>query len=71
MVERVVQPLAGDVAQLGERRNGIAEVTGSNPVVSTNKKPVFPSLLTRVVGISYEWRLPCGRQYHLFIEVLE
>ena len=27
--------LAGDVAQLVERRNGIAEVTGSTPVVST------------------------------------
>jgi hypothetical protein len=26
----------GDVAQLGERRNGIAEVRGSIPLVSTN-----------------------------------
>jgi hypothetical protein len=26
----------GDVAQLVERRNGIAEATGSTPVVSTN-----------------------------------
>ena len=29
----------GDVAQLVERRNGIAEATGSTPVVSTN--PLF------------------------------
>ncbi len=27
----------GDVAQLGERMNGIHEVRGSNPLVSTNK----------------------------------
>jgi hypothetical protein len=27
--------LDGDVAQLGERRNGIAEVEGSTPFVST------------------------------------
>ena len=33
------EKLAGDVAQLVERRNGIAEVTGSTPVVST--KPLF------------------------------
>ena len=26
----------GDVAQLGERRNGIAEVRGSIPLISTN-----------------------------------
>ena len=29
--------LGGDVAQLGERRNGIAEVEGSIPFVSTKK----------------------------------
>src|SRR6266404_502576 len=28
--------MVGDVAQLVERRNGIAEATGSTPVVSTN-----------------------------------
>jgi hypothetical protein len=32
---RAARDLLGDVAQLGERRNGIAEVTGSTPVVST------------------------------------
>ena len=30
------QEWVGDVAQLVERRNGIAEATGSTPVVSTN-----------------------------------
>ena len=29
--------VVGDVAQLGERRNGIAEVEGSIPFVSTNR----------------------------------
>ena len=33
------QERVGDVAQLVERRNGIAEATGSTPVVSTN--PLF------------------------------
>ena len=70
MAERVGWPLAGDVAQLGERRNGIAEVTGSTPVVST-KKSVFPSPLTSVDRISYGWRLPRGAQYHLLMEVVE
>ena len=30
------EEMVGDVAQLVERRNGIAEATGSTPVVSTN-----------------------------------
>lgn len=30
-------PSVGDVAQLGERMNGIHEVRGSIPLVSTNK----------------------------------
>jgi hypothetical protein len=29
--------VGGDVAQLGERRTRIAEVVGSNPIVSTRK----------------------------------
>ena len=33
------EEMVGDVAQLVERRNGIAEATGSTPVVSTN--PAF------------------------------
>lgn len=37
------QERVGDVAQLVERRNGIAEATGSTPVVSTN----LPDLGTR------------------------
>src|SRR5437868_4102640 len=41
--------MVGDVAQLVERRNGIAEATGSTPVVSTNLlfvgfRPVCKSL---------------------------
>ena len=32
-----VQPFRGAIAQLGERYNGIVEVTGSIPVGSTNK----------------------------------
>ena len=37
------EEMVGDVAQLVERRNGIAEATGSTPVVSTN--PLFVGLL--------------------------
>jgi glyoxylase-like metal-dependent hydrolase (beta-lactamase superfamily II) len=36
----------GDIAQLAERFNGIEEVTGSNPVISTN--PQMPLPLTRI-----------------------
>ena len=36
---QICQERVGDVAQLVERRNGIAEATGSTPVVSTN--PAF------------------------------
>src|SRR5882724_883935 len=36
IVARSCQERVGDVAQLVERRNGIAEATGSTPVVSTN-----------------------------------
>ena len=32
------QPIFGDIAQLGERCVRNAEVTGSNPAISTNKK---------------------------------
>src|ERR1035437_1475004 len=62
------QKLAGDVAQLVERRNGIAEVTGSTPVVSTKRwlDLVRPACL---VGISCGFRLPSRDQYHLFMEV--
>ena len=35
MAPYFVKNLVGDVAQLGERRNGIAEVEGSTPFVST------------------------------------
>ena len=34
-LRRMVFLLRGDVAQLGERYNGIVEVVGSNPIVST------------------------------------
>ncbi len=34
----------GDVAQLGERCNGIAEVRGSIPLVSTNKQKKTASI---------------------------
>jgi hypothetical protein len=30
--------IVGDVAQLGERLNGIQEVRGSNPLISTQHK---------------------------------
>lgn len=36
----------GDIAQLAERFNGIEEVTGSNPVISTN--PPMPLPMTRI-----------------------
>ena len=36
MVAKSVKLLVGDVAQLGERLNGIQEVEGSTPFVSTN-----------------------------------
>ena len=36
IVAQSCQEMVGDVAQLVERRNGIAEATGSTPVVSTN-----------------------------------
>jgi hypothetical protein len=36
IVGQSCQERVGDVAQLVERRNGIAEATGSTPVVSTN-----------------------------------
>ena len=36
IVAQSCQERVGDVAQLVERRNGIAEATGSTPVVSTN-----------------------------------
>ncbi len=39
----------GDVAQLGERCNGIAEVRGSIPLVSTNKIRGSLDLLFRIV----------------------
>ena len=39
IVGQSCQERVGDVAQLVERRNGIAEATGSTPVVSTN--PLF------------------------------
>ena len=29
---------SGDIAQLGERLNGIQEVRGSNPLISTSRK---------------------------------
>lgn len=29
---------SGDIAQLGERLNGIQEVRGSNPLISTKKE---------------------------------
>ena len=32
----------GDVAQLGERRTRIAEVVGSNPIVSTTNSVIPP-----------------------------
>jgi hypothetical protein len=47
----------GDVAQLGERVNGIHEVVGSNPIVSTISFEFF--LLIRVVPrelASRPWR---------------
>jgi hypothetical protein len=39
IVAQSCEVMVGDVAQLVERRNGIAEATGSTPVVSTN--PLF------------------------------
>ena len=33
--------LTGDIAQLGERRPCKAEVTGSNPVISTRSERLF------------------------------
>ena len=36
IVGQSCEEMVGDVAQLVERRNGIAEATGSTPVVSTN-----------------------------------
>src|ERR1017187_1400079 len=36
IVAQSCEEMVGDVAQLVERRNGIAEATGSTPVVSTN-----------------------------------
>ena len=34
----------GGIAQLGERLNGIQEVSGSIPLISTNKNPWKPSV---------------------------
>ncbi len=36
IVAQSCHEMVGDVAQLVERRNGIAEATGSTPVISTN-----------------------------------
>src|SRR5262245_5724091 len=38
--------IVGDVAQLGERLNGIQEVRGSNPLISTSQAPAIPGLAT-------------------------
>ena len=35
----------GDVAQLGERLNGIQEVRGSNPLISTNRDAILSHAL--------------------------
>ena len=32
----------GGIAQLGERLNGIQEVSGSIPLISTKKAPILP-----------------------------
>ena len=38
LVDGQRENLRGDIAQLGERLNGIQEVRGSSPLISTNKK---------------------------------
>ena len=35
----------GGIAQLGERLNGIQEVSGSIPLISTNKKDILSDVL--------------------------
>jgi|YNPBryunderm2012_1023409.scaffolds.fasta_scaffold11074_3 hypothetical protein len=35
----------GDVAQLGERLNGIQEVRGSNPLISTTEDAILSNVL--------------------------
>ena len=46
-----LQFLAGDVAQLEERHNGIVEVVGSIPIVSTSLFPEDEYTAKHIVGL--------------------
>ena len=43
----------GGIAQLGERLNGIQEVSGSIPLISTNKKPWKPCVSKAFLFLRY------------------
>jgi hypothetical protein len=45
--------VGGDVAQLGERRTRIAEVVGSNPIVSTTNPPLIDAAFVLSPGDGY------------------
>ena len=49
---------SGGVAHLGERLNGIQEVVGSIPIVSTNKKSRLESLLFLLVETGFRRKPP-------------
>ena len=54
--------ISGGVAQLGERLNGIQEVIGSIPTVSTTKKDRFGGLFLLVETVAICKGFCCMRQ---------